>query len=71
LCKNAQLDWDLLRVFLAVARTGRISAAAPGLGVEHTTVGRRLAALEADLGVALFYRTGAGYRLNPTGRAGL
>jgi len=44
MCKNTDMDWDGLRVFLAVARAGRISVAARKLGVEHTTVSRRLAA---------------------------
>lgn len=61
------MDWDNLRTFLAIARSGRISTAARALGVEHTTVARRLAALESDVGVALFYRTAAGYRLTPHG----
>jgi DNA-binding transcriptional LysR family regulator len=61
------VDWNALQVFLAVARTGRISAAARRLDVEHTTVARRLAALEAELGVPLFYRTTAGYVLTPHG----
>ena len=55
------MDWDGLQVFLAVARTGRLSAAARRLGVEHSTVSRRLAALEEVLGVRLFYRTADGY----------
>jgi DNA-binding transcriptional LysR family regulator len=63
------VDWDDLRVFLAVARAGRASAAARQLGVEHTTVSRRVAALEADLGVPLFYRTSAGYQLTAHGEA--
>jgi DNA-binding transcriptional LysR family regulator len=62
------VDWDGLRVFLAVARHGRVSAAARRLGVEHTTVSRRLAALERELGVALFHRTASGYRLTPDGQ---
>jgi DNA-binding transcriptional LysR family regulator len=61
------MDWDGLQVFLAVARAGRISAAARRLQVEHTTVSRRLAALENDLGVPLFYRTTRGYLLTPHG----
>ena len=61
------VDWDNLQVFLAIARAGRISAAARRLEVEHTTVSRRLAALEAELGVPLFYRTAAGYVLTPHG----
>jgi len=56
-----------MRVFLAIARAGRISAAARQLGVEHSTIGRRLAALEDDLGARLFHRTGGGYRLTPHG----
>ena len=61
------MDWDDLQVFLAVARAGRVSAAAKRLGVEHTTVSRRLAALETGLGVRLFDRTAAGYVLTPQG----
>src|SRR5262245_6442847 len=44
-----------------------MSAAARRLGVEHTTVSRRLAVLEAELGVPLFYRTASGYVLTPHG----
>ena len=61
------MDWDGLQVLLAVARAGRISAAARRLQVQHTTVSRRLAALEAELGVPLFYRTSRGYLLTPHG----
>ena len=68
MCKNTDVDWDGLRVFLAVARTGRISAAARKLGVEHTTVSRRLAALETALGAPLFHRTAAGYLPTPLGQ---
>jgi len=66
--KMHRVDWDGLQVFLAVARAGRISAAARRLEVEHTTISRRLAALEADLGVPLFYRTTSGYFLTPNGQ---
>ena len=62
------MDWNDLQVFLAVARSGRMSAAAKRLDVRHTTVSRRLATLEADLGVPLFYRTASGYELTPQGR---
>jgi DNA-binding transcriptional LysR family regulator len=65
--RNAQPDWDHLRVFLAVARTGRVAVAARRLQVEHTTVSRRLAALESRLGAPLFHRTAAGYLLTPAG----
>jgi len=62
------MDWDAFQAFLAVARTGRISTAARRLDVQHTTIARRIAALEAELGVALFYRTNTGYTLTPQGR---
>ena len=62
------VDWDGLQVFLAVARNGRVSAAARRLGVEHTTVARRIATLERTLGVSLFYRTSRGYLLTPEGQ---
>ena len=66
-----RVNWDALQAFLAVARTGRVSVAARRLGVEHTTVSRRLAALEASLGVPLFYRTNTGYTLTAYGRNAL
>jgi DNA-binding transcriptional LysR family regulator len=65
------MDWDALQAFLAVARAGRVSAAAPRLEVEHTTVARRVAALEAQLGVPLFYRTTTGYLLTSHGQKAL
>ena len=63
-----RVDWDGLQVFLAIARAGRVSMAAKRLGVKHTTVSRRLAALESELGVPLFYRTTTGYLLTPHGQ---
>jgi DNA-binding transcriptional LysR family regulator len=65
------MDWEALQAFLAVARTGRVSAAARRLQVEHTTVARRLAALEGHLGVPLFYRTTRGYVLTAHGKNAL
>jgi DNA-binding transcriptional LysR family regulator len=55
------LDWDDLRFFLAIARRGSLSAAAKDLHVAQSTVGRRLASLEASLGVRLLNRTPDGY----------
>src|SRR6185436_7743816 len=55
------LDWDDLRFFLALARHGSLSAAARDLHVAQSTVGRRLASLEASLGVRLLNRTPDGY----------
>lgn len=54
------LDWNDLRVFLAAREAGSFSAAAGALGVRQSTVSRRIAALEASLGGALFHRTAAG-----------
>lgn len=54
-------DWDDLRYVLAVARGGSLSAAARRLSVNHSTVFRRLAALEAALGARLFERLAQGY----------
>jgi DNA-binding transcriptional LysR family regulator len=60
-------DWEDLRFFLEAHRTGSLTQAARALGVEHTTVSRRIAALEASLGVRLFDRTPRGYE--PTAAA--
>jgi DNA-binding transcriptional LysR family regulator len=59
------LDWNDLKVLLAVARAGSLNAAAQGLGIDQATVSRRLAALEAALGAILFVRGRSG--LSPTG----
>lgn len=61
------LDWDDFRFFLAVARRGSLSAAARDLRCTQSTVGRRLASLEAGLGVRLLNRTPAGYVVTPAG----
>ena len=61
-------DWDDLRVFLAVARAGSTLAAARELGVNQTTVARRIAALEESLGTRLFDRHQDGYRLSECGK---
>jgi DNA-binding transcriptional LysR family regulator len=62
------LDWDDLRFFLAIARHGNLTAAARELRVAQSTVGRRLASLEASLGVRLLHRTPEGYTLTLAGR---
>src|SRR3546814_15726889 len=54
-------DWDDIRVFLAVARTRKIAPAARALGIDATTIARRLARLERALGPELF-ELGAGER---------
>lgn len=60
-------DWDDLRIFLAVARAGSLSGAARTLGVNHSTVFRRIGAFEEALGVRLFERQTGGYLLTPAG----
>ncbi len=61
------MDWNDLRYFLAVSRAGTLAGAARELGVEHTTVGRRIAALESALGVRLFSRGPEGFSLTLAG----
>lgn len=62
-------DWDDLRYFLEVARTQRVSAAALRLGVDHTTVSRRVRVLEQALGTLLFDKSrNAGFALTPEGQ---
>lgn len=63
------MDWDNLRFFLELSRAGRLTTAARRLGVDHTTVSRRLQALEKSLGVALFIRDTSGYILTEAGRS--
>jgi DNA-binding transcriptional LysR family regulator len=62
-------DWDLVRYFLAVARSGSTLTAATALRESQPTVARRIAALEEALGVTLFDRRRTGYSLTQEGRA--
>ncbi len=62
-----QQRWDDLRAFLAIARAGRLTTASRVMGVEHTTLSRRLLRLEASLGLKLFDRRALGYRLTAEG----
>ena len=61
------IDWDDVRHFLAIARGGSVRAAAERLGVNHATVLRRVAQLEARLGARLFERLPSGYRMTGAG----
>lgn len=61
------MDWDDVRHFLALARTGSVRAAGSSLGVSHSTVARRVEALEARLAVRLFDRHRDGYALTLAG----
>jgi DNA-binding transcriptional LysR family regulator len=62
-------EWSDIRAFLAVADAGTTLGAAKALGMNQTTCARRIAALEAALGVRLFDRSAAGYALSAEGRA--
>lgn len=71
MCKNYSrvMDWDRIRIFLAVARTGQILGAARRLGLNHATVGRQLTALEEELATKLVERQTNGCALTPAGEA--
>jgi DNA-binding transcriptional LysR family regulator len=64
----AEFDWNDLKGFLGVARSGRLTAAAARLGLDHSTLSRRLGALEHALKAKLFDRSPSGYSLTEQGR---
>ncbi|MEU5340444.1 MULTISPECIES: LysR family transcriptional regulator [unclassified Streptomyces] len=64
-----KLRADDLRYLLALSRTGRLVTAADALGVDHTTVSRRIAALEKAIGLHLIERGPEGWTLTDIGRA--
>ncbi|MCP5088396.1 MAG: LysR family transcriptional regulator [Rhodobacteraceae bacterium] len=61
------MHWDDARIFLAFAREGSFSAAAKRLGVQHSTISRRVHALEKDLATPLVERRASGYVLTNAG----
>jgi DNA-binding transcriptional LysR family regulator len=61
-------DWENLRHFVVLSREGTLSAAARLLGVDHATVARRVAALEAETGLKLVDRRARNYQLTDDGR---
>lgn len=61
------MNWDDVRIFLAVARSGQILGAARALGLNHATVARRVSALEETLGSKLFTRKTNGSDLSGAG----
>src|SRR6201998_4023648 len=61
-------SWDSFRYFLAVARTGTVSAAANQLRIEHTTVGRRIRMLKDELKSPLFHGSNQGLSLTDAGQ---
>lgn len=60
-------DWDLIRSFLAVARAGKLTIGAKILRIDHSTLSRRISALEKSLGAKLFDHSVSGYSLTPQG----
>jgi DNA-binding transcriptional LysR family regulator len=80
ICKNADVtappparrpSADDLLVLLAVGRSGRYNAAAEELGLNHTTISRRIAALEESIGGRVLARVGGGWELTELGREAL
>ena len=76
MCKIAQdvertmkINWDHLQFFLVLARAKTLTNAAKIIGVEHSTVARRIQALELALGTPLFKREVTGYELTTEGMA--
>lgn len=61
------MNWDDLRVFLAVARTESLSGAGKALRIDPATVGRRILRLEEQLGISLFAKSPQGYELTRDG----
>ena len=62
------MNWDDMRVFLAVARAESLSAAGPVLKMDPATVARRIARLEDGLGATLFVKSPQGYTLTEVGQ---
>ncbi len=65
---SGKWEWDDIRFFLAASREGSLSGAARTLGVDHVTVGRRIAALEDRLGAKLLTRTPEGLSATSAGQ---
>jgi len=62
------MDWDDLRIFLAVARSESLSGAGKSLRIDPATVGRRIARLETTVSARLFTKTPQGYTLTEDGQ---
>src|SRR5262245_47812290 len=64
----AIVNWDNLRYFLELVRAGTLVATARRLGVDYTTLSRRILALEKEVGTQLFERRASGYHLTDSGK---
>ncbi len=67
--KLFSLDWNLVQAFLAVVEHGAVARAAEATGVSQPTLSRQIAALETEIGAALFTRGARGSLLTPAGAA--
>ncbi|MGH7439877.1 MAG: LysR family transcriptional regulator, partial [Polyangiaceae bacterium] len=65
--RGIRFDWNHARAFLVTAEEGSFSAAGRALAIAQPTIGRQVAALEEELGVALFERVGTGLELTSAG----
>ena len=65
--QTLSFNWNQVRAFLVTVEEGSLSAASRALGLSQPTLGRQVAALEADLGVVLFERVGRSLALTPSG----
>ena len=65
--ENKVLDWDNVRVFLELTRSAGLVDAAKKLGIDHSTVSRRMRKFEEQVGTQLFDRNYVGYQLTPEG----
>lgn len=61
------MNWDDIKIFLAIANTGGLKKAARTLNIHHSSCARRINALEDQLGIKLFDRLPSGYRLTRGG----
>ena len=65
--RSIKFDWNRARAFLVTAEEGSLAAAARALGMTQPTLGRQVSALEEEIGVILFKRSGRGLELTPNG----
>lgn len=61
------MDWNNIKIFLALVRAGNVRSAAESLGISHSTVARKAESLEIRVGAKLFHRKAGGYQLTPAG----
>ncbi len=62
------MNWDDIKIFLAIAKAGGLKSAARELNIHHSSCARRMNSLEGDLGIKLFDRLPSGYTLTQGGQ---